>query len=68
MAADNGEKRRRLADEELHTLNEEQRRAIIEGVRGTLAADGLELTPAEEELLLAYARGEISDLDLIAPN
>lgn len=52
----------RDADEALRAMSEEERRAILASVRGSLAAepDG-ELTPEDEEVLLAKARGDLTD-------
>lgn len=48
-------------------MTEAQRRAILESVRGTLAAEDIHLTPEDDDVLLAYMRGDITHEEILAP-
>lgn len=44
----------------LQHLTEDERRAVLDEVRGSLRADDLDLDPSDTEVVLAVARGDLA--------
>ncbi len=60
------EMERGAAQRVVQAMTEEQRRALLDAARGTLAVEGLHLDPEDERIILAVLRGDLTDDEFLA--